>query len=692
MHLQPLLLLLAAACGEEDLTVAAPSALRAGDDSGIFAWVAEGSGLAGTAADLGAPARLQWRADGGPWHHAWGPAGQALAEGTRYWLSTASLGSPDLSRVELRVVAGDHASAPVSAAHAALSLTLGPLTSPLVASDLLQPSLTASLGALTAASGAVEIQVDWVDAQGAGSSWLDPGCADGAALVDCLRDGPLRVPVADVAALPALPTLVPMHAEPLTFQVRASLWLDAVGPDGRPALGLLAPAPQSAVLPSVGRELYWGDLNAKSNLSPVGCELPDQGCVHRGEGAGQDFFDNARAAGLDFVALTDQAEWGAYHPDGLDSQGVDIWDEQQRLATLGDGEGLVALVGYEWTNGRDAPEEGDADAWYAAPYEGGYKTVLFQSLSVSPAFRVGGTVPSPFVTKGEDAVYTAGANPQTDQVAELYDLLQDAAAEQGPTPLLSFFHHPAYPSPQGVDFSNPLSAPDVRFERLVEIYSELGSSECIDPSDEDCGFRVDLGQGRYLPRGSVQQALSAGHRLGFVAGTDSKDARPGSLDDGPSSQAHPGEPAGTAPTAQYGPGGLTGVLVAGPLDRPALFDALTQRATVATTGPRPTLRVLALDAQGRAWLPGQVIPADAGPLRVLAQVSAEGYGVERISLVQANGAVAATADGPSLDASVELTAASAWYLRAVLHGDAGTTDEETEHRVWISPFFSESAP
>lgn len=704
MQLLPFLLL-APSCGDDGLTVPAPSALRSADDSGIFAWVADGVGLGEAASAQAAPGRLQWRVDGGAWHHAWGPAGQALSEGTRYWLPVAALGDPDLAAVELRVVVGDVASPAVTASHAALTLTLGsqssgpdssgpqstPLSTPLIGSDLLQPALASSLGDLSAASGAVEVQVDWVDAQGAGTAWLDTACAGGAVLVDCLSDTALRVPVVDVATLPVLPALVARHAEPLTLQLRAFLWLDAVSPDGTPMQGLLSLAAPSVVVPSMGRELYWGDLNAKSNLSPTGCELPDQACDHRGAGAGQDFFDNARAAGLDFVALTDQAEWGGYYPDGLDGDFVDIWSEQQRLAGLGDGGDLVALVGYEWTSSRDQPDEKSADDYYADPYEGGYKTVLFQSLSVPEAFRIGGTVPAPYVTKGEAAVYTAGTNPQTDQVAELYDLLQDAAGQVGQTPVLSYFHHPAYQWPQGVDFSNPLSAPDVRVERLVEIYSELGSSECIDPTNGDCEFQVDLDHGRYLPRGSVQQALFLGYRLGFVAGTDSKDARPGSVGDGPSYLGDPDAPAETAPEAQFTAGGLTGALVAGPLDRQGLFTALTQRATVATTGPRPEIRVLALDASGRPWLPGQVIPADAGPLRVLAQVSGEGYGTERVSLVQGSGAIAATADGDSLDASVELTPASAWYVRAVLRGGETTSDQEAEHRVWISPFFTESA-
>jgi hypothetical protein len=69
-------------------------------------------------------------------------------------------------------------------------------------------------------------------------------------------------------------------------------------------------------------------------------------------------------------------------------------------------------------------------------------------------------------------------------------------------------------------------------EHLVEISSEHGVGECVDPNAADCAWRVNSSV-EYVPEGAVQNALGLGHRLGFLAGTDSHDARPGSVDDGP---------------------------------------------------------------------------------------------------------------------------------------------------------------
>lgn len=684
-----LLLLLAASCGDQS-SVPAPLALRAADDSGVFVWVADGTGLAQAMQEQGQPGRLQWRSAQGAWFTAWGPSGEALASGTRYWLPASALDDVDLSDLELRLSVGGLASAAVQPEHASLSLDLGVLEQPLVGSDRLDLVPTASLGALADGSGALEIQVEVLGQEQARQVWLDPDCADGARLLDCLRDERVERPLAAVTEPLDLPGLAPLHEAPLGLVFQATLWLDAVGADGAPARGPVAASAATETVYSLGRVLYWGDLNAKSNLSPDGCELPEDGCDHAGAYAAQDFFQNARDAGLDFVAITEQAEWGRYYPDGIDGSWVDVWDEQRRLALQADGEGLVAFVGYEWTNNRDQPTEAEAEAYFGQPYEGGHKTVLFQEIEVEPEFRVGASSSVGVVTKGGFSAYTAGENPQSDQVSGLYELLEDAVASQGPRPVLSFFHHPTAQWPQGVDFANPVSAPDIRYERLVEVFSEHGSSECIDPTEGDCNFRINDDGQRYLPRGSVQQALVEGFRVGFVAGTDSKDARPGSLEDGPSYQGNPGAPAGTPPSQQFTAGGLTGVWVDGDLDRLGLFQGLFERATVATTGPRVTARVLAIDALGRPWLPGQVLPTDVGPLRVLARVGAEGYGTERIALVQADGTVLANVTGGVLDSSVELSPASAWYLRAVLRDGAATTEAKAEHRVWISPFFTES--
>ncbi|RME24645.1 MAG: DUF3604 domain-containing protein [Deltaproteobacteria bacterium] len=529
--------------------------------------------------------------------------------------------------------------------------------------------------------------VDLAGAEADRRLWMTSGCTDGGSIADCLVDAPTPWELAEVDAPLEIPSVRLVHDEPAMVDFEARIWVDAVGVDGAPARGLLAEGRLDEPIASMGRAVYWGDLHAHSNLSYDGCELPDQSCDHRGDYAGEDFFDNARAEALDFAAITDHAEWERYYPEGLDGPWVDIWSEQQRLVRDADYAGLVPLIGYEWTNKRDKPPSSEADAYYAADYEGGHKTVIFEDIDVPVDFRIGATEDVETTTKSGLSAYTVGDNPQTDDPRVFYGLLEAAEASHGPTRVLSFFHHPALEKPQAVDFHYEINAPDSRYERLVEIYSEHGTSECIDPTADDCDWMVNNENFRYLERGSVQYALSLGMRLGFTAGTDCHDSRPGSIDDGPSTPGNPGASPDAPLNTQFGPGGLTGVWAPGELDRETLFDALYERATLATSGPRPDARVLGIDAEGRPWLPGQVLPADAGPLRILARVRDDGATTQRISVVDAGGEVVTTGQGDSLDATIDLEPGGAWYLRVVMTDDSG--GDMPEHRVWISPFFTE---
>jgi hypothetical protein len=101
-------------------------------------------------------------------------------------------------------------------------------------------------------------------------------------------------------------------------------------------------------------------------------------------------------------------------------------------------------------------------------------------------------------------------------------------------------------------------------ERVVEIYSLWGVSEEMDSPDRT----ADAVEGT-----SVLAALVRGHRLGFIAGSDTHDGRP----------ANPHEPWSTAATS-----GLTAV-IAPSLTREAIYDALWHRSCYGTTGVRIVL-------------------------------------------------------------------------------------------------------
>ena len=142
-------------------------------------------------------------------------------------------------------------------------------------------------------------------------------------------------------------------------------------------------------------------------------------------------------------------------------------------------------------------------------------------------------------------------------LGDLQDHFRDRAAIAVP-------HHTAYH--QGVDWQHF----DPALSPVVEIFSEHGSSE------RDGGLHPMLGHSGG-PGGyeyTVQHGLALGKRFGFTAGTDNHDGYPGG----------------------YGLG-LTGIW-AEENTRPALFDALRKRRTIAVTGDRIEVELRA----GDAWM------------------------------------------------------------------------------------------
>lgn len=443
----------------------------------------------------------------------------------------------------------------------------------------------------------------------------------------------------------------------------------------------------------------WGDLHAHSNWSYDGCENPDHECTHDAAGPGSRFFSEAAAEGLDFAALTDHAEADLYQfaPDLLHATGAeyDVWDGQQLLTVVADGGPVLPLLGYEWTAVHNREhQEGP----------GSHRTVILGAARACPAYRVAGTwlPPGGHLPEVGHRAYIQGDRVVEPTPAGLWQALDRALFDPSCEPVrwASFAHHPAYLTPQATDWSQKDNQP--ARETVVEIYSEHGSSECLDTSLDGCGWAINEAQG-YHPAGSIQAALDRGFRLGFVGGTDGHDARPGSVHDGPSHVAQWSDKDGD-PQLQFAPGGLTGLLVRPPLDRDQVLDALLARRSVATSGPRIDLAAWATGKDGTTYLPGQAIPRwnlPAGLVLVLGELDPRGdlswadledVAVERVT---DGGRVVSSGGGEAFGDSWDPRPDERWtYLRVRLDRAGEPEDGDPlggEERIWLSPWFVEES-
>ena len=154
--------------------------------------------------------------------------------------------------------------------------------------------------------------------------------------------------------------------------------------------------------------------------------------------------------------------------------------------------------------------------------------------------------------------------------------------------VLTIPHHPKYCGRADWTLRND------DLQRLVEICSMWGISE-------SGGIH------------SVQYALSKGHRLGFIGGTDTHFGQPG--------HGSHGVNEGRGLAAVY----------AGELTRPAIFDALRDRHCYATTGDRILLNFRVNDARM-----GEEVEIPEGMPRKIA-VRAEGTGpIEKVEIIRNN--------------------------------------------------------
>ena len=271
------------------------------------------------------------------------------------------------------------------------------------------------------------------------------------------------------------------------------------------------------------KNLYWGDIHGHTLLSDGSFGDPD------------DYFTYARdIAGLDFCALTD-------HDFALAYRGLGVWQRIQRcVRRYNHPSRFVTLLGFESTHSLPGPSgrhtgQENKNIHYVAGQYAGHKNVYFPGDS--------GTLVNTSPYYGPRRTEIHGRT-----IGDLFDGLEDTSSLVIPHQNCNTdwsFRHPS--------------------QRLVEIYSKWGCSEFYGCSD----MVWEMNRGS-----SVQDALAAGHKLGFVAGSDTHMALPGNkyephminLDD-------------------HRPGGLTAVFAMS-LTREAVWEALWNRRVYATTGAR----------------------------------------------------------------------------------------------------------
>ena len=353
-------------------------------------------------------------------------------------------------------------------------------------------------------SGVLEVAQAYVQRAGVSTlgeetGWLQPLCRDGDPRDQCFSVGEQAWTELRSGRWSTLPRWDRFSRWPseevITVVARVTANTDA----GRQSVAV---AVATTRFYSLGRDLVWGDPHAQSNLSWDGCEVDEQGCISRFGTPAADFFQQARAAGLQFAGLTDSSEAMSYFPNGILAREYRIWEEQIAAVQSFAREDFVPLMGYEWS-----PHD-LSRARSEAPWDSGARVVLFEASDPCGDFRVAAQRAQASLEKGLGS-YSPADGMVDNTAAGLYRALELAEASCGYEPLVSFAAHGT--QEPSVNWESLENEGDTRWETGFEIYSERGHFECVDPSDEACET-----EGEYAPEGSYQAALMSGRRLGVL--------------------------------------------------------------------------------------------------------------------------------------------------------------------------------
>ncbi|UCG16529.1 MAG: DUF3604 domain-containing protein [Phycisphaerales bacterium] len=208
-----------------------------------------------------------------------------------------------------------------------------------------------------------------------------------------------------------------------------------------------------------------------------------------------------------------------------------------------------------------------------------------------------------------------------------------------------------------------------RFRTVGEIYSLWNNRFLLQPGDEPQRFELGIDD-----RWSYQYAWHRGHRIGVIGSTDNHTGRPAANNDTPYTQHT---------------GGLA-VVWAEANTRQALWDAIQQRRTYATTGTRILLE---FTADGHCM--GEEYITDAAP--VLVVKAAGSNTIQLVEIVKYDGAAYRTIRSETPESEVcmfrhrddEFTADSMYYLRVTQVDEhyRSPWSKPTCEMAWSSPIW-----
>jgi len=342
--------------------------------------------------------------------------------------------------------------------------------------------------------------------------------------------------------------------------------------------------------------VHWGALHEHSGLSRAAYGF-----------TADDAFAHMRdQAGLSFGAVTDY-DW-AHGIEGT-------WDDARRAVNAAhcpEGEPgcdapFVALLAYEWNN-NSGPTDDDPDA----PEYGHRNVYLVDTTDPEAPYVLGDCEAqdgcAPLVTSGEGRVEGREDWATWKTPCDLWAAL-DGLTDHG-FAALTVPHHVALSvsgaegdalwgrtRPAATDWSwHPQDCEGVRdpdaLEPLVELYSTWGNHEHAHMTALEDPVDGLADAERVVREVALGGAAGPVHQLGFLgsgdnhAGNAGEDPRHSFLEqpDG-AFRSYLVDCAPDAPcTVRFGRTGLVGVRLDGPLTREAVFEALADRHTVATTG------------------------------------------------------------------------------------------------------------